>query len=38
MKRFYVDTSAYLAILLAEAGHKLLERELDGAELVSSAL
>ncbi len=38
MKRLYVDTSAYLAILLGESGHKLLERELDGAHLLSSSL
>ncbi len=37
-KRFYVDTSAYLCMLLGEAGHKALRRELSGAELVSSVL
>jgi hypothetical protein len=37
-KRFYVDTSAYLCILLGEAGHEALRRELAGAELLSSVL
>jgi predicted nucleic acid-binding protein len=37
-RRFYVDTSAYLAILLAEAGSRRLARELAGGELVTSAL
>jgi hypothetical protein len=37
-KRFYVDTSAYLCILLGEAGCGALRRELSGAELVSSVL
>jgi hypothetical protein len=36
--RFYVDTSAYLCILLGEAGHGALRRELAGAELFSSVL
>lgn len=36
--RFYVDTSAYLCILLGEAGHEALRRELDGGELLSSVL
>ena len=36
--RFYVDTSAYLCILLGEAGHEELRRELSGAELLSSVL
>lgn len=36
--RFYVDTSAYLCILLGEAGHETLRRELSGAELLSSIL
>ena len=36
--RFYVDTSAYVAILLGEPGHDALEAELDGAELLSSSL
>jgi hypothetical protein len=37
-RRFYIDTSAYLCILLGEAGHEALRRELSGAELVSSVL
>jgi hypothetical protein len=37
-RRFYVDTSAYLCILLGEAGHEPLRRELAGAELLSSVL
>jgi len=37
-KRFYVDTSAYLCILLGEAGHAALRRELAGAELLSSVV
>jgi hypothetical protein len=37
-KRFYVDTSAYLCILLGESGHKALRRELAGAELLSSVV
>ncbi len=37
-KRFYLDTSAYLCVLLGEAGHKSLRRELAGAELLSSVL
>jgi len=37
-KRFYVDTSAYLCILLGEDGHESLRRELAGAELLSSVL
>jgi len=37
-RRLYVDTSAYLCILLGEKGHKLLEKELAGAELFSSVL
>ncbi len=36
--RFYVDTSAYLCILLGEAGHESLRRDLAGAELLSSVL
>ena len=27
-KRLYVDTSAYLCVLLGENGHKLLEKEM----------
>jgi hypothetical protein len=37
-RRYYVDTSAYLCILLGEAGHESLRRELAGAELLSSVL
>jgi len=37
-KRYYVDTSAYLCILLGEDGHDGLRRELAGVELVSSVL
>jgi hypothetical protein len=37
-KRFYVDTSAYLCILLGETGSGPLRRELAGAELLSSVL
>jgi predicted nucleic acid-binding protein len=37
-RRFYVDTSAYLCILLGEDGHESLQRELAGAELFSSVL
>jgi hypothetical protein len=36
--RFYVDTSAYLCILLGESGHEALRRELAGGELLSSVL
>ena len=36
--RLYVDTSAYLCILLGEAGSEELSRETDGAELLSSVL
>jgi hypothetical protein len=38
VKRFYLDTSAYLCILLGQAGSKPLQRELEGAELLSSVL
>jgi hypothetical protein len=38
IRRFYVDTSAYLCILLGESGHERLQQELAGAELVSSVL
>jgi hypothetical protein len=34
----YLDTSAYLCILLAEDGWERLSRETDGAELLSSVL
>jgi len=37
-KRFYLDTSAYLCLLLGEAGYKPLQHELAGAELLSSVL
>lgn len=37
-RRFYLDTSAYLCILLGEAGNESLRRELAGAELLSSVL
>lgn len=37
-RRFYIDTSAYLCILLGEEGHEALRRELSGVELVSSVL
>ena len=37
-KRLYMDTSAYLCILLGEAGHEKLLRETAGAELLSSVL
>ncbi len=37
-RRFYIDTSAYLCILLGETGHESLRRELAGAELLSSVL
>jgi hypothetical protein len=37
-RRYYVDTSAYLCLLLGETGCEALEEELAGAELVSSCL
>jgi hypothetical protein len=37
-KRLYIDTSAYLCILLGETGHEDLRRELSGAEVASSVL
>ena len=37
-RRLYLDTSAYLCILLAEEGWERLSRETDGAELLSSVL
>jgi len=37
-RRFYVDTSAYLCILLGETGYEALRRELAGAELLSSVV
>jgi len=36
--RYYVDTSAYLCILLGEPGAAQLERELTGGRLLSSIL
>lgn len=37
-RRLYVDTSAYLCMLLAEEGSDGLSQETDGAELLSSVL
>lgn len=37
-RRLYLDTSAYLAILLGEDGWRPLAEETDGAELLSSVL
>ncbi len=37
-RRLYVDTSAYLCVLLAEQGAERLSQETDGAELLSSVL
>jgi hypothetical protein len=37
-RRLYLDTSAYLCILLAEEGSKALSKETDGAELLSSVI
>ena len=37
-RRLYIDTSAYLAILLGEQGSAKLSKETDGAELLSSVL
>lgn len=36
--RYYVDSSAYLCILLGERGHEKLVREIEGSEIVSSVL
>ena len=36
--RLYVDTSAYLCVLLGESGHQSLVREFARAELLSSVL
>ena len=36
--RYYVDTSAYLAILLGEAGHEAIGRTLEGGTLLSISL
>ncbi len=37
-RRYYVDTSAYLCILLGETGARALTRELKGGQLLGSAL
>jgi PIN domain nuclease of toxin-antitoxin system len=37
-KRLYVDTSAYLCVLLGESGHGIVAKEMAGAELLSSVL
>ncbi len=37
-RRLYLDTSAYLCILLAEQGWESLSKETDGAELLSSVI
>ena len=37
-ERYYVDTSAYLCLLLGEAGWQRLAQELEGAQLLSSVL
>lgn len=37
-RRLYLDTSAYLCILLAEEGSDRLSQETDGAELLSSVV
>ena len=37
-RRLYLDTSAYLCILLAEEGWEGLSKETDGAELLSSVI
>ena len=37
-RRLYLDTSAYLCILLAEQGWDRLSKETDGAELLSSVI
>jgi hypothetical protein len=37
-KRLYLDTSAYLCILLGETEHEKLLRETTGAELLSSVM
>jgi hypothetical protein len=36
--RYYVDTSAYLCVLLGEAGWEAIARLLDGGQLLSSSL
>jgi len=37
-RRFYIDSSAYLCILLGEQGAQQLSREIEGAEVMSSVL
>jgi predicted nucleic acid-binding protein len=37
-RRLYLDTSAYLCILLAEEGWERLSKETDGAQLLSSVI
>lgn len=37
-RRLYLDTSAYLCVLLAQAGSDRLAKETNGAELLSSVL
>jgi hypothetical protein len=37
-RRLYYDTSAYLCLLLGEAGAERLSADTDGAELLSSVL
>jgi hypothetical protein len=37
-RRLYLDTSAYLCMLLAEEGSEPLSRETEGAELLSSVI
>jgi hypothetical protein len=37
-RRLYIDTSAYLCILLGEEGWEGLSKETDGAELLSSVM
>ncbi len=36
--RYYVDTSAYLCVLLGEAGWERISQEVEGSDLLSSAL
>jgi hypothetical protein len=36
--RYYVDTSAYLCVLLGEAGWEQIARQLDRAQLLASSL
>lgn len=37
-RRYYVDTSAWLCLLLGQVGHEALLAELEGQKLVSSTL